>query len=227
MIWGGQGHAPPSRERRDLVPIVGLYDLCLDGWVFETCQKDLYEAPKRRKHVCIFVAVEQDGCGVTVSRPLLFDAAMLDVAARKGQKLLWGDADRNRLSETDEYDGRNGEWLKDGGDKFYSLTEESEAASSGYVLNEEDGSGSSEAESLAESMSPVVGPTVRPQRRHHKRIMSRTGEQVNNMASSDTKILQLIYGTVRELQTETRAENRKAPVANKQLQVTVQKIAKS
>ncbi|KAJ1209818.1 hypothetical protein NDU88_005190 [Pleurodeles waltl] len=43
------------------------------------------------------------------------------------------------------------------------------------------------------------------------------GEQVNNMASSDTKILQLIYGTVRELQTETQAENRKARVATKQL----------
>ncbi|KAJ1088811.1 hypothetical protein NDU88_001966 [Pleurodeles waltl] len=43
------------------------------------------------------------------------------------------DADRNLSSEIEkvEYDGRNGEWLKDGGDKFYSLTEESEAASSG------------------------------------------------------------------------------------------------
>ncbi|KAJ1170776.1 hypothetical protein NDU88_002648 [Pleurodeles waltl] len=53
------------------------------------------------------------------------------------------------------------------------------------------------------------------------------GEQVNNMASSHTKILKLIYGTVRELQTETWAENRKARVAKKQLQVTVWKIAKS
>ncbi|KAJ1160008.1 hypothetical protein NDU88_000510 [Pleurodeles waltl] len=40
------------------------------------------------------------------------------------------DADRNRSSEIEkvEYDGRNGKWLKDGGDEFYSLTEESEAA---------------------------------------------------------------------------------------------------
>ncbi|KAJ1148876.1 hypothetical protein NDU88_001700 [Pleurodeles waltl] len=70
------------------------------------------------------------------------------------------DVDRNRSSEIEkvEYDGRKGEWLKDGGDKFCSLTEESEAASSGYDLNEEDGSGSSEAESLAESMSHVVDP---------------------------------------------------------------------
>ncbi|KAJ1209522.1 hypothetical protein NDU88_004897 [Pleurodeles waltl] len=71
----------------------------------------------------------------------------MDAGARRGQKLLWGDVDRNPLSVTEkaEYDGRNDEWLKDGGDKFYSLTEESEAESSGYDLNEEDGSGSSEA----------------------------------------------------------------------------------
>ncbi|KAJ1090165.1 hypothetical protein NDU88_003300 [Pleurodeles waltl] len=89
---------------------------------------------------------------------------------------MGGVADRNQLSETEkaEYDGRNGEWLKEGGAKFYSLTE-SEAASSGYDLNDEDGSGSSEVESLAESMSPVVGSTVRPQRLHHKCIISRTG----------------------------------------------------
>ncbi|KAJ1113480.1 hypothetical protein NDU88_001724 [Pleurodeles waltl] len=161
----------------------------------------------------------------------------------------------------------NGEWLKEGGDKLYSLTE-SEAASSGYDLNDEEGSGSLEAE----RMSPELGPTVRPQRCHHKRIISRTGsggvmdspaatlqwdysgirlshsekipqapsntaltsnlianeicpgELVNNLASSDTKMLQLIHGTVRELQNETRAENRKARVATKQLQV--RKIAK-
>ncbi|KAJ1106465.1 hypothetical protein NDU88_003866 [Pleurodeles waltl] len=152
---------------------------------------------------------------------------------------------------------------------------ESETASSGFDLNDEEGSGSSEAESLAERMSPVVGPTVRPQRRHHKRIKSRTGsggvmdspaatlkwdysgirlshsekvpqapsdtavtsnlivnencpgELGNNLASSDAKMLQLIYGTIKELQNETRAENRKAQVATKQLQVTVWKIAKS
>ncbi|KAJ1082342.1 hypothetical protein NDU88_002510 [Pleurodeles waltl] len=85
-------------------------------------------------------------------------------AQEKTEAVMGGDADRNRLSEPEkvEYDGRNGEWLKEGGDKFYSLTE-SEAASSGYDLNDEDGSGSSEAECLAEWMSPVVGPTVRPQ----------------------------------------------------------------
>ncbi|KAJ1159331.1 hypothetical protein NDU88_011998 [Pleurodeles waltl] len=189
---------------------------------------------------------------------------------------MGGAADRNRLLETEkaEYDGRNSEWLKEGGDKFYSLTE-SETASSGYDLNHEEGSGSSEAENLAERMSPVVGTTVRPQHRHHKRIKSRTGsggvmdspaatlkwdysgirlshsekvpqapsdtiltsnlsvnkncpgELVNNLTNADTKMLQLIYGTVRELQNETRAENRKAREATKQLHVTVWKIAKS
>ncbi|KAJ1179378.1 hypothetical protein NDU88_004612 [Pleurodeles waltl] len=167
------------------------------------------------------------------------------------------DVDKNWSSEIEkvEYDGRNGDWLKDGGDKFYSLMEESEAASSGYDLNEEGSSSSSESGSLAESLSPVAGPTLRPQHRHHKHIKSRTGsvgitdspaamlkwdysgirlsqseralqvlsdmaltlnltasencpdEQANNMASSDTKMLQLIYGTVRELQTETQTEN--------------------
>ncbi|KAJ1160009.1 hypothetical protein NDU88_000511 [Pleurodeles waltl] len=33
-------------------------------------------------------------------------------------------------------------------------------------------------------------------------------EQANDMASSDTKVLQLIYGTVRELQTDTGRESK-------------------
>ncbi|KAJ1107652.1 hypothetical protein NDU88_005042 [Pleurodeles waltl] len=209
------------------------------------------------------------------------EAKRLDQKARedcagKDRSCYGGAADRNRLLETEkaEYDGRNGEWLREGGDKFYLLTE-SETASSRYDLNDEEGSGSSEAESLAERMSPVVGPTVQPQCRHHKRIKSRTGsggimnspaatlkwdysgirlshsekvpqapsdtvltsnlienencpgELVDNLASSDTKMLQLICGTVRVLQNETRAENQKARVATKQLQVTVRMIAKS
>ncbi|KAJ1181035.1 hypothetical protein NDU88_006246 [Pleurodeles waltl] len=173
-----------------------------------------------------------------------------------------------------ENDGKNIDWSKDEGDKFYSLTKESEAVSTGCDLSEEDGSVSSEAESL----SSAVGPTLRPLRRHRQSIKSRTGstvvgdspegcaatlkwdysgirllqsekdpkvpkdtvlipnsiagenclgEQINNMASADTKMLHLIYDTVRELQTETRAESRRARMATKQLQVTVCKIAKS
>ncbi|KAJ1092867.1 hypothetical protein NDU88_005977 [Pleurodeles waltl] len=97
----------------------------------------------------------------------------MNEAKRSDQKARWSDHlmahNRILLSETEtaEYDGRNGEWLKKGGEKFYSLTE-SEAASSGYDLNDEDGSGSSEAESLPERMFPVVGPTVR----HNAAIIS-------------------------------------------------------
>ncbi|KAJ1089786.1 hypothetical protein NDU88_002931 [Pleurodeles waltl] len=156
-----------------------------------------------------------------------------------------------------ENDEKNIDWSKDGGDKFYSLKEESEAVSSGCDLSEEGGNVSSTAESL----SSAVGPTVRPQWQHRKRINSRIGSgaigdslgecaetlkwdcsgirlsqpgkdpkapkdtvlipnstagenspdgQMNNMASADTKLLHLIYGTVREPQMETRAESRRA-----------------
>ncbi|KAJ1137610.1 hypothetical protein NDU88_004008 [Pleurodeles waltl] len=40
-------------------------------------------------------------------------------------------------------------------------------------------------------------------------------------------MLQMIYDTIRELQTETRAESRRARMATKQLQGTVRKVAKS
>ncbi|KAJ1114471.1 hypothetical protein NDU88_002708 [Pleurodeles waltl] len=70
-----------------------------------------------------------------------------------------------------EKDGKNIDWSNGGGDKFYSLTEDSEAVRSGYNLSEEDGSVSSEAESL----SSAVGPTVRPQQRHRKHIKFRAG----------------------------------------------------
>ncbi|KAJ1200212.1 hypothetical protein NDU88_004038 [Pleurodeles waltl] len=173
-----------------------------------------------------------------------------------------------------ENEGKNTDWSKDGGDKFYSLMEESEAVSSGCDRSEEDGN----ASSTAESLSSAVGPTVRPQQWPRKRINSRIGAgiigdspeeyaemlkwdysgirlsqprkdskvpkdtslipnstegekftdgQTNNMASADTKLLHLIYGTVRELQMETRAESRRARMATKQLQVAVRKIAKS
>ncbi|KAJ1160224.1 hypothetical protein NDU88_000726 [Pleurodeles waltl] len=39
--------------------------------------------------------------------------------------------------------------------------------------------------------------------------------------------MQLIYGTIRELHTETRAESRRAQMATKQLQGTVRKVTKS
>ncbi|KAJ1110181.1 hypothetical protein NDU88_007536 [Pleurodeles waltl] len=162
------------------------------------------------------------------------------------------DAVKDLEFETRKFErvGKFIDWTKDGGDKFYSLTHDSEAVSSGYNLSEEEGSISLEAESL----SSVAGPTVKLQQRHRKHIRPRTGgvdspgrsaamfkwdysgigltsmekesrgskdvlppnagvgegclsESINNLDSTDTKMLQLIDGTVRELQTETRAES--------------------
>ncbi|KAJ1159959.1 hypothetical protein NDU88_000463 [Pleurodeles waltl] len=53
-----------------------------------------------------------------------------------------------------------------------------------------------------------------------------SGEDVSKVHSEET-ILQLIYGRIQELQTETRADSRRARFATKQLQVTVSKVAKS
>ncbi|KAJ1197647.1 hypothetical protein NDU88_001503 [Pleurodeles waltl] len=199
-----------------------------------------------------------------------------EIEREKERTTAWEDVVKDWTFETRkvEKDWKHIDWSNDGGDKFYSLTEDSEAVSSGYDLSEEDGSVSSEAESFSSS----VGPTVRQQLQHCMRIKSRTGsvgvvdspegcaatlkwdysgirlsrpekdpkgpkdtvltvnltegencpsEQINNMANTDTKMLHLIYRTVREMQTETRAESRRARMATKQLQVTVHKIAKS
>ncbi|KAJ1131729.1 hypothetical protein NDU88_010062 [Pleurodeles waltl] len=48
-----------------------------------------------------------------------------------------------------------------------------------------------------------------------------------NATSTDAKMLQMIYDTIRELQTETWAENRRARIATKQLLGTVSKVARS
>ncbi|KAJ1193780.1 hypothetical protein NDU88_003076 [Pleurodeles waltl] len=66
---------------------------------------------------------------------------------------------------------KNIDWSKDGGDKFYSLTEDSEAVSSGDNLSEDEGSISLESKSLPSA----AGPTVKLQQHHCKRIKSRTG----------------------------------------------------
>ncbi|KAJ1179774.1 hypothetical protein NDU88_005008 [Pleurodeles waltl] len=72
-----------------------------------------------------------------------------------------------------ENDGKSTDWSQDGGDTFYSLTEESEAGSSGCDLREEDGN----ASSTAESLSSAVGPTVGPQRWQRKCLNSRIGTE--------------------------------------------------
>ncbi|KAJ1114595.1 hypothetical protein NDU88_002830 [Pleurodeles waltl] len=94
-----------------------------------------------------------------------------------------------------------------GGDTFYSLMEESEAASSGYDLNKEDDSGSSEAESL----SPAVGPRVRPQRQHRKRIMSKLVQLALQILPRGA--LRRSSGTTQELNCRNLREILRSPEA--------------
>ncbi|KAJ1200312.1 hypothetical protein NDU88_004136 [Pleurodeles waltl] len=162
------------------------------------------------------------------------------------------------------------DWSKNGGDTFYSLTEDSEAISSGSNQSEDEESISSGLESL----SSAAGPTVKLQQRRRRRIKlqchsiggtdcpersvatlkwdysgirlsslekdskyiplpkadtgeNSTSEHINNTASTETNMLQLIYGTIRELQTELRTESLRARMTTKELQVTVRKVAKS
>ncbi|KAJ1125973.1 hypothetical protein NDU88_004386 [Pleurodeles waltl] len=157
------------------------------------------------------------------------------------------------------------DWAKDGGDKFYSLTEESDFTSSELNL----------ITSGTGNISSSNEPTVRQQRRHRKctklRSCTNKGTELstfsgsktlkwiysgirltdisivngqkkanNNMernigdpASSactsivETGMLQSIYNSIKEFQTETRIENRSARVATKRLQGAVRKVAKS
>ncbi|KAJ1215866.1 hypothetical protein NDU88_003473 [Pleurodeles waltl] len=193
---------------------------------------------------------------------------------RKGErvKLVGDDAVKDSELEASK-SGRGAkitEWSRDGGDKFYSLTEDSEAISS--VCNQREAEGSISSES--ERASSAVGPTVKSQRQHRKCIRSWSGSTggadlsgrsatalkwhyseirltslekdpkadtppnvdagencqsapINNTVSTDAKMLQMIYDTIRELQTETQAESRRAWMATKQLQDTVRKFAKS
>ncbi|KAJ1162830.1 hypothetical protein NDU88_003295 [Pleurodeles waltl] len=163
------------------------------------------------------------------------------------------------------------DWAKDGGDKFYSLTEESDLTSSEHNLSESGSSRSSETENISSSNKP----TVRQQQQHRKctkvwscptggteiskfsgsktfkcdysgirltDIPTANGQQManNNMegnivglasstctASFESGMLQSIYNSIKELQTETRIENHSAKVATKRLQGTVLKVAKS
>ncbi|KAJ1172401.1 hypothetical protein NDU88_004248 [Pleurodeles waltl] len=161
------------------------------------------------------------------------------------------------------------DWSKDGGDKFYSLTEDSEVISSGCNQSATDGSISSESESA----SSAAEATVRQQRRLRRCSKSRAGltggavlpgqstktlqwdylgtrltgsgkipmtdslpnadrstdcQPLSTSATStDSEMLQIIYDLIKELQTETRAESRRAQVATKRLQGAVRKVVKS
>ncbi|KAJ1145787.1 hypothetical protein NDU88_012071 [Pleurodeles waltl] len=157
---------------------------------------------------------------------------------------------------------------KDGGDKFYSLTEDSNSSNSNLGTSESRDSISSESASflsLAES-------TVRQRRRRTKGLVPSSKDNAESSAQTqialewdcsgtdlmstvethssqnttkmidesacgpihvmdnrhtDSDMLQSIYNSIKELQTETRAESRRARLATKQLQGTVRKVVKS
>ncbi|KAJ1138658.1 hypothetical protein NDU88_005039 [Pleurodeles waltl] len=157
---------------------------------------------------------------------------------------------------------------KDGGDKFYSLTEYSDSTNSDLGASESRDSISSEYASclsLAES-------TVRWRQQKSKGLVSSSRDNAEPSAQTrkalkwdysgtdlvstvethssqnttkmadesvcglnhitddrhtDSEMLWSIYNSIKELQTETRAESRRARLATKQLQGTVRKVVKS
>ncbi|KAJ1082309.1 hypothetical protein NDU88_002477 [Pleurodeles waltl] len=170
------------------------------------------------------------------------------------------------------------DWAKDSGDKFYSLTEESDFSSADEHSPSKSGSSISSERGNASSSND---PTVWQRRRQRKCTKTRSGSQegtefstssgsktlkwdyssisltditrttdisamsgqqlVNNdmeknnggtksdtcAASTDTGMLQSIFNSIKEFQTETRIESHRARVATKRLQGTVRKVAKS
>ncbi|KAJ1203195.1 hypothetical protein NDU88_006988 [Pleurodeles waltl] len=170
------------------------------------------------------------------------------------------------------------DWAKDSGDKFYSLTEESDFSSADEHSPSESGSSISSERGNASSSDE---PTVRQRRRQHNCIKTRSGSQEgtefstssgsktlkwdyssislmditrttdisamggqqlvdNDMegnnggmksatcaASTDSGMLQSIFNSIKEFQTETLIESRRASVATKRLQGAVRKVAKS
>ncbi|KAJ1190411.1 hypothetical protein NDU88_007149 [Pleurodeles waltl] len=72
-------------------------------------------------------------------------------------------------------------------------------------------------------------PTTNGQQLVNNNIEGSTGGPISSacMVGADPGMLQSIYNSIKELQTETRIENRRARVATKRLQGTVRKAAKS
>ncbi|KAJ1185622.1 hypothetical protein NDU88_002412 [Pleurodeles waltl] len=83
------------------------------------------------------------------------------------------------------------DWAKDGGDKFYSLTEESDIPSSEQDLNKTGSSMSSETG----YKSPSKEPTVRQQQRHSRHTKKRTGPSkgIESSMFADSKTLKWDY----------------------------------
>ncbi|KAJ1190474.1 hypothetical protein NDU88_007212 [Pleurodeles waltl] len=190
----------------------------------------------------------------------------LGTEAGQNTSLKPGGRDKEIEKET-----KTSDWVKDSGDKFYSLMEESDLSSGEHGLSESGSSISSEMGNISSSNEP----TVRQLRRQHKCTKIRFGSQEgtefstssgsktlkwdysgirlidttdvpttsgqqlanNNMEGSiggsisgacmvgtDSGMLQSIYNSMKELQTETRIENRCARGATKWLQGTVCKV---
>ncbi|KAJ1217394.1 hypothetical protein NDU88_004988 [Pleurodeles waltl] len=170
------------------------------------------------------------------------------------------------------------DWSKDTGDKFYSLTEESDFSSAEEHSPSDSGSSISSEEGNALSNNEL---TVRQRRCQRKCTKTRSGSQEgtefsassgsrtlkwdyssinltdvtrttdmstmggqqlgsndrgeNNegaksyicVANTDSGMLQSIFNSIKEFQTETRIESRRARVATKRLQGSVRKVAKS
>ncbi|KAJ1119056.1 hypothetical protein NDU88_007242 [Pleurodeles waltl] len=195
-------------------------------------------------------------------------------AEEQGRPQSVGERDKSNGKEI-----KNLDWSKDTGDKFYSLTEESELSSTeGHTLYDSGSSISSE-EGNASSNNEL---TVRQRHRQRKCIRMRSdlkegtelsassgsrtmkwdyssinltdeaftankpnmndqqpsrsmdrGDNIEGAksdicaANTDSGMLQSIFNSIKEFQTETRVESRRARMATKQLQGSVRKVAKS
>ncbi|KAJ1090544.1 hypothetical protein NDU88_003674 [Pleurodeles waltl] len=162
-------------------------------------------------------------------------------------------------------------WAKDGGDKFYSLTEESDFTSSEHNQSDTGSSIFSETRSVSSTNESTVRQQQRDRKCVKERLGPREGIELSALSSSKTLqwdyagiklmeapatdgqpivdrsierntcdpanstcttssesgMLQSIYDSIKELQTETRVENRCARVATKCLQGTVRRVAKT
>ncbi|KAJ1189484.1 hypothetical protein NDU88_006229 [Pleurodeles waltl] len=196
------------------------------------------------------------------------DAVQADIrlsgepAIEEGQTVQGQDEELGKIEEN----GKNTDWSKEEGYTFYSLTEASEAKSSGCTQMADNVSSD-----LETSLSSAIGPTVKQQPRQRRCIKERSGSLFGASAvghsaatpkwdysrislcsqekgpetltplkdigegsrwdystgNTEKTMLQLKYGTVKELQTETPTESRRARLVTKQLQVTVRKVAKT
>ncbi|KAJ1135142.1 hypothetical protein NDU88_001587 [Pleurodeles waltl] len=191
------------------------------------------------------------------------------IIGRVDQQETYGSPKRG--GKTTGKDSQPTDWGKDSSDKFYSLTEESDASNTDYSLSESEDS----EISVTGNMSSSNEPTVRQPRRQRKSVKIRPCSQEGSENSrsmggktlkwdysgiglSDTPIssqqgstdgkmeletgicpntsstvgteaglLQSIYSLIKELQTETRTESRRARIATKRLQGSVRKVVKS